>query len=90
MKKTRNRPMTAPKILSPNYYAIKIQLPEKDTLYVAGFNIRDHMGKEEVYSFDLTTRPEEIYPFMYPEGFAEELGKFFPEESITIGDHPSV
>lgn len=87
MKKTRNRPMTAPKILSPVYYAIKIQLPGKDTLYVAGFNIRDHMGREEVYSFDLTTRTEEIYPFMYPEGFVEELSKFFPGESIHIEDH---
>ena len=82
--------MTAPKVHSPVYYAIEIQLPGKAILYVAGFNIRDHMGREELYSFDLTTRPEEIYPFMYPESFTEELAKFFPEESVTVRDYDSV
>ena len=90
MKKTRNHPMTSPKVYSPVYHAIEIQLPDKDKLYVAGFNIREYKGKEAVYSFDLTTRIEEIYPFMYPGPFVEELEKFFPSEAITVREHSGI
>ena len=72
------------KIIKCEFNKVRVQLPGKQELWVAGFNIQEKAGEEDIFSYGLSTREKDAYFFTYPKAFVDRLEDFFPAENIEL------